>query len=531
MKQTYIKSFFALSLAVALLTTTSCKKLEDFGDTDTRTDQANDPTTAYLLTNASIGLPAVLSSTAGGIRGSLYAQQWSETQYTDVSLYGNPQLDFGSYATSLEDLQTIIDLNTNPATKSAFNVYGTSTAPLGSNGSQIAIATILKVYFMWTLTDRWGDVPYTEALKGAANLTPAYDKQQDIYAHMLSDLKAAMASFDPTAVVRGDILYPVPTTPLIATQATIDGQIAKWKKVANSLRMLIALRMSKVDPGLAETEFADAANDPAGSIETNADNLKVQYSGATAFETNTFYSALNGRKDYAFSKTLGDILGNMSDPRRAAFGSSGAGFPYGLKRDDAVAFDGSVSGAYATPINPTFRAVNSTVQIIPAAYVLLAKAEAADRGWISGSAQTYYEAGVTASFTQWGQSAGAAATYLAGAADFNTGSGGGTDIGFLAAYPSIVGSDALTTTPRERIQLQRYLASFGDGLQAWCEWRRTGIPHLKPTVNGVNTPREIPRRLTYGTTEYAANPVSVADAASRYPGGDKMDSRMWWDTP
>jgi len=538
MKQTYIKSFFGLTLVVALLASTGCKKLEDFGDTDTRTDQASDPTTAYLLSNASIGLPAVLSSTAGGIRGSLYAQQWAETQYTDVSLYGNPQLDFGSYATSVMDLQRIINLNTDPATKSAFNVLGTSTAPLGSNGSQIAIATILKVYFMWTITDRWGDVPYTEALKGAENLTPAYDKQEDIYAFMLRDLKAAMASFDPTAAVRGDLYYPVPKSPypypafpLIAYQADIDAQIAKWKKVANSLRMLIALRMSKVNPALAETEFADAANDPAGAIETNADNLKLSYSGASAFETNTFYSNLNGRKDYAFSKTLGDILANMGDPRRAAYGNSGAAFPYGLKRDDAVAFDGSVQGAYATPINSTYRAVNSSVVVLPAAYVLLAKAEAADRGWISGSAQTYYEAGVTASFTQWGQSAAAATTYLAGAADFNTGNGGGLNIGFAAAFPSIVGADATTATPRERIQLQRYLASFGDGLQAWCEWRRTGIPHLKPTAYGVNTPQEIPRRLTYGTTEYAANPVNVAAAAARYPGGDKMDSRMWWDTP
>jgi len=530
MKKTYIKSLLAFSVAVALFATSSCKKLEDFGNTDTRIDRANDPTTAYLLTNASIGLPGVLSSTAGGIRGALYTQQWSETQYTDVSLYGNPQLDFGSYATSMQDLQTIINLNSNDATKNALNVLGTATQPLGSNGSQIAIATILKTYLMWTITDRWGDVPYTEALKGAGNLTPSYDKQEDIYAHMLSDLKAALTSFDATAAVRGDVYYPVPKTPLVATQANIDLQISKWKKVANSLRMLIALRMSKAAPTLAATEFADAANDPAGAIETNADNLVLAYPGGTATETNVFYSALNGRKDYAFSKTLGDILGNMSDPRRAAFGSTGAGFPYGLKRDDAVAFDGSVAGAYSTPIAGTFRAVTSPIAVIPAAYVLLAKAEAAERGWISGSAQTFYEAGVTASFTQWGQTAGAAATYLAGShANFTSGDGGGIDIGFSAAFPSIVGADANTTTNLERIQLQRYLASFGDGLQAWSEWRRTGIPHLKPTAYGVNTPQEIPRRLTYGTTEYAANPVSVAEAAARLTGGDKMNSRMWWD--
>lgn len=532
MKHTIIKSLFALTVAAALFATPGCKKLEDFGNTDTRPDLANDPTTAYLLTNASVGLPGILSSTAGGIRGELYAQHWSETQYTDVSIYGNPQLDFGSYATSMNDLQIIINLNTNPATKSTFNVLGTATAPLGSNGSQIAIAKILKVYFIWSITDRWGDVPYTQALLGAGNLTPSYDKQSDLYPQMLTDLKDAMASFDPSAAVRGDMYYPAPKTPLVASAANIKLQIDNWKKLANSLRMLIALRMSKVYPntgGYAANEFADAYNDAAGAIVTNTDNMKLVYPGGTSVETNLFFSALNGRKDYAFSKTLGDILANMADPRRAAFGNAGPGFPYGLPRNDAVAFDGSVSGGYATPIASAFRATTSPMIILPAAYVLLAQAEAAERGWITASAQSLYEAGVTASFTQWGQSATAAATYLAGAANYATGSGGGTDIGFLAAYPSIVGADAVTNNGLERIQLQRYLASFGDGLQAWSEWRRTGIPRLKPTVYGVNTPKEIPRRLTYGTTEYAANPASVNEAVSRLAGGDKMSSRMWWD--
>ena len=176
-------------------------------------------------------------------------------------------------------------------------------------------------------------------------------------------------------------------------------------------------------------------------------------------------------------------------------------------------------------------AAGSPVVIIPAAYVLLAKSEAVLRGWISGDAETYYNAGVTQSFLQWGQSAAAASTYLAGAANFNTGNGGGNNIGNDPAYPSIVGADAITTTQLERVALQRYLASFGDGLQAWSEWRRTGIPHLVPTAYGQNSPLEIPRRLTYGTNEYGLNPTAVAEAVARLAGGDKMNSRMWWDLP
>jgi len=515
MKYKYLKSFCAYTLLIASVAMTGCDKLEDFGNTDTRTDASVTPITSNLLTNAQVPIANLFSSTAGGIRGALYAQQWSETQYTDVSIYGNPQLDFGgTYAGSLKDLQSIIDLNTNPSTKSTFNVVGTVANPLGSNANQIGVATILKSYYLWTITDRWGDIPYSEALKGASNLTPKYDKQEDIYKGLLADLKAAVNGFDDGAPVAGDIFF--------------DGDVDSWKKVANSMRMLIALRMSKVDAsttGIPATEFAAASNDPAGSIVSNAENWTMVYPGGTTLQTNAFYSALNGRKDYALSRTVSDILDNMGDERRSVYGSAGAGFPYGLPRDQAVAFGSS----YAKPFNPTVISSTSPIVILPASYVLLAKAEAVELNWISGNAKDLYEAGVTASFEQWNLSS--ASAYLAGNAEFTNGAGGGADIGFVAEFPSIVGADANTTTTLERIRLQRYLASFGDGIQAWAEWRRTGMPRLKPTAFGVNTPREIPRRLTYGTTEYAANPSNVAAAAARLSGGDVMNARMWWDRP
>lgn len=518
MKYNYIKSFFAVAVGISLLAATGCKKLEDFGNTDLRTDASSVPNSTALITNGLRQVGALFSSTAGGIRGSLYAQQWSETQYTDVSLYGNPQLDFGSYTGPLFDLQTAINLNKDSSTKALTSVVGTVTTPLGSNGNQIGIATIMKVYYLWTITDRWGDIPYSEALQAFGNLAPKFDKQSDIYPQMLADLKAANASFDDGQYVRGDIFFDPAS---VAASQRTDYQTGHWKKVANSMRMLIALRMSKVFPNagdFAATEFADAANDPAGAIEVNADNLTEKYSGASAFETNVFYSTLVGRADYAFSKTIGDILSNMTDPRRSQYGSTGAEFPYGLPREQAVAFTASVSGAYSKPFKSSQITQSSSIVIIPAAYVLLAKAEAVLRGWIGGNAQTYYENGVTQSFLQWGLSATQASAYLSGPASFNSGSGGGNNIGFDPAYPSIVNADALTTAAGiqgqiERVQLQRYLASFGDGIQAWAEWRRTGVPNLTPTVFSQPQGSDIPRRLTYGTLEYGTNPAHTAEAA------------------
>lgn len=510
-----IKTVFATGSVLLLMN--SCQKLSDFDETDDRNDKSTVPVTANLLTKALIEIPKLQASVRSGIRGELYAQQWSETQYTDVSLYGNPQLDYGTiYNDLMMNLQTIIDRNLDPATQNSIFVVGSAASPAGSNANQIGVATIAKTYLMWTVTDRWGDVPYSEALKGSANLYPSYDTQEDIYNRMLSDLTAAVNGFDDGAPVKGDFIY--------------DGNVDQWKKLGNSLRMLISLRMSKryPNPGqLAATEFAAAANDPAGAIESNADNFAVYYTGASTDETNPFYSALNGRKDYAFSLTMGDILNNMNDPRRNAFGSAGAEFPYGLPREQAVAFDASVGGNYSKPFATSKVTATSPVFIIPAAYVLLAKAEAAQRGWISGSAESFYNDGVRASFEQWGVTG--ADAYLADAANFNSGGGGGSQIGVDPAFPSVPGSDANTSTPLQRIQLQRYIASFGDGLQAWSEWRRTGVPNLKPTTYATNNPKEIPRRLTYGTSEYALNPDKVEEAAGRLQGGDVMNARMWWD--
>ena len=76
--------------------------------------------------------------------------------------------------------------------------------------------------------------------------------------------------------------------------------------------------------------------------------------------------------------------------------------------------------------------------------------------------------------------------------------------------------------------VQRWLAAYPNGLQAWFEWRRTGYPALKPTPNATNSSKQIPRRYVYGQGQYAVNKANVEAAAARI-GGDTQDSRVWWD--
>ncbi len=466
-----------LGLSVAsLFALTSCDK---FGDTNINPNVTETPSTGALLTNVQAGLGGFAAQTRGG----LYAQQVSETQYTETSLYSLPRLDFdGIYAASLYDLQNIIDVNTNDATK------GTALK-FGSNANQIAVARILKAYTYWTITDRWGDVPYFDALKGAENLSPAYTPQEQIYKDLVKELTEAVAQFDDGPGPTGDIIYA--------------GSTAKWKKAANSLRMLIALRTSKVYPnpgGWAATEFAAAFNDGAGFINSNADNLAVRYPGG-AFK-NPWFATYDGRTDYAESELMTDILSDLNDPRIAAYGSSTVGFPYGLPRSQAEAF-GTANTNYARVLAPALRAQNSPTVVIAYAHVALAIAEAAQRGWIAETPATWYSAGIQASWAQWG---------VAG------------DIAAYTSNPDV----SLATNALQKIQLQQYLAYFSDGIQAWANWRRTGVPTLTVPADASNGSRGIPRRYTYGQREYDLNLANVTAAGAQY-NNDAENGRVWWD--
>jgi len=487
-----MKKIIYITIILAVVLATGCNKLEDFGDTNVNPAATNKPITAALLTNVLSGVGGY-ANLAGP---ALYCQYFSETQYPDFSCYAlNMASPMGTYSGNLYDLENIIITNTDEATKNAASLYG-------ANENQIAIARILKAYIYWTLTDRWGDIPYTDALKGDPNVT--YDTQETIYKDLISELTEAVAQFTTGAPIKGDIAY--------------DGDIAKWKKLANSLRMLMALRLSKQYPGPAEyaaTEFKAALANAAGSIETNADNFKLNYPGGNF--RNPYYNMYDGRKDYGESATMTTLLTNLNnDARQSVFGAtvlgeaSSLGVPYGRER----AFIDSwcqQNPTYCYVFHPDFRQQTSPGYIVTASRVLLARAEAADRGWTSETANTevLYKAGITASYTQWGLSAPTDAYFSS------------ANVILTAAFGT--GANLL------QIATQQYVAYYPDGIQGWANWRRTNIPALTPAPDAINSPKVIPRRYQYGTADYSLTKAGVEAAVARITGGDKMDSRVWWD--
>lgn len=504
MKKYIIKYGAIASLALMTVANSGCGKLSDFGDTNLNPNGVADPITSALLTNSQLGIPG---QTATLQPPAMFCQYLAESTYPGVSKYTGLQISSAAvYTGPLADLQVIINKNSDPS-------FAAKAAKYGDNGNQIAIATILKTYLIWTMADRWGDIPYSEALQGAQILLPKYDEQKDIYSTLLTTLASAADNLNPTAAIAnpvlGDVIY--------------GGSVTKWRKFANTLRMNIALRMTKRYPNAGEfaaVEFNKALNSAYGFIDNNADNFAITYPGGVFPNP---YNALNVSQDVAVSLTFTDALNNMGDTRRASMANSTNGCPYGLS---AAA---PIGNTYARTMNGSFATEASKLVLFSAASSYLAKAEAIERGWVAGmttvDAQAAYDAGVTASFAQW--NATVPANFLTtGVANYTTGGGGGSIGG-----ASVAGSSAATTTKLQRIALQQWIAFYPDGTQGWSNWRRTDFPVLKPTIYFTNASGKIPRRYTYGAGDFSSNLDQVNIAIGRMGGTDSQDNFVWWDKP
>lgn len=496
---TIIKNkFLTLSLLTGLGLMAGCS---DFGDQNVSPNGAPAPLTSALLTEAILGVPPTTATGAllEGVGGRLtvldpeprlFVQYWSESQYPENSQYATTFADWARYySVTLQDLQTIIDYNTDEATKA-------TVTQVGSNNNQLAVARILKAYMFSVITDRWGDVPYFGALK--KNTQVQYDPQQAIYADLFKELKEAGAQFDNGASFgTADIIY--------------NGNATQWKKFANSLRMILAMRLTKVDPTTARNEFTLAYNDAAGYISTNADNATVKFTDVNQFR-NPDNALFDGRSDYGVSDVLVNKLKALSDPRLPAYATPAEngdykGLPYGLSRDLLIDYTND-NPDYALP-SAKVLAKTQPSYIISAAQMLLTKAEAAARGWITADATTAYNDAIRASWEQWG-------VY---------------DAAKFTAYTTSAAVAPTAGNILAKIGDQRWIALYPNGQEAWFEWRRTGYPDLKPTPYAVNASKQIPRRYGYPNTEPTLNAGAYTEAVTRLTNGDKTDSRVWWDKP
>ncbi|MCF2491373.1 SusD/RagB family nutrient-binding outer membrane lipoprotein [Dyadobacter sp. CY347] len=373
------------------------------------------------------------------------------------------------------------------------------------------ISLIMRAWMYSLLTDAYGDIPYSEATKGVNGiLQPKYETQEVVYAGILNDLKTANELLGPGETVVGDLIY--------------NGDVSKWKKLANSLRLRYLMRISNVKDVKADMQAIidnPTANPIFSDANKNEDNGVLRYL-TSAPNQFPLYTARQGSFDeFRLSKNLGDKLTALSDPRIAIFAQPTdasvaanapkyVGVPNGLNEVAALDYNGgpnnvSRAGSLFYKGSITERGLNVAKGYImgyPELQFVLA--EAVKKGLVKSSktAKVHYEEGVKAAFTY---------ANVTMPANYLTSPG--------VAYSE---ADALTL-----IGTQKWIGLFFTGLEAWFDWRRTGIPTITPGVDNVNGGK-VPVRFAYPRSEQTLNPASLAEAVARQ-GADNYNTKVWWD--
>jgi hypothetical protein len=390
----------------------------------------------------------------------------------------------------------------------------------------VAAARILKVYIFSILTDLYGDIPYSQAAKAyySTIYTPAYDTQESIYNDFFTELDAAVLQFNTSrTALSNDIVF--------------DGNISKWKKLANSLHLRLAMRLTEVNSTKAKEE-AQAAIASGALMESNDDDFKMLHESFAYpdLRGNGYSQALQEESTFSYAmgcSTFVNYLKQESDPRIASFFVStdedgkdisaktnyfsiAPGLYWWDNWSDFTAADGTVipHARKFCYINAPFYQLNAPFLHMGYSEVSFLEAEAASRGWISGDANTYYQQGIRAAIEQLSLYPGMTALSTSA---INT---------FISAHTLTSGKEI------EQINMQKWVDLFPNGFEAFSNQRRSGYPVLaaiedvgpETETNGV-----APKRLFYPSTEALENTVNYQAALSRMNGKNDWLVPVWWD--
>jgi hypothetical protein len=469
-------SVLALTLGISACT-------DGLTDINVNPNRPTDVPTSLIIRPAITGSAAFLGVALTWNHAGLWAQHYAQIQYTEEDRYivrdGTVQAIWDAwYGGALQNIQTIID-----------------KARETSRPNEEAVGLILKSWNFGSLTDMYGDAPYSEALRGSEGLfTPKYDTQQEIYNGVLADLKNAADMINPAAAGFGanDLIY--------------QGNMARWRMFANSLRMRNAIHLTKVDAARARSEFEAAMGAPGGVFTSNADEARLNYLAASP-NRNPFFENQLTRNDHRISATIVNHLKATNDPRLPIYANP--------IEADGVSYEGHENGqdhqsaplTSRSKVGNWFTSATSPVFFMRYSEMLFIRAEAAQRGWSAGgTAKDLYEAAVRASMAQYGISDAAATAFLSQ-----------PGVNFDAAPDKL----ALIAT-------QKWVALFGQGIEAFVEWRRTGHPQLTPGPLAALS--QVPRRLPYPDLERSLNLANYNEAVSRQ-NDITLSGRVWWDRP
>jgi hypothetical protein len=482
-----MKNIFAIFIVFLLFS--SCTKLEDLNK------NIKDPTSVpgeSLFTGAQKYLAdQMVTPNVNRNIWRLINQYWVETTYTDESNY---------------------DITTRPIPGNHWNqIYVNvlkgldesskvlaSTGPLATDGdagpailqNKLAIVEVMTVYSYSVLVETFGNVPYTQALDATIFL-PVYDDGLTVYKDLISRLNAAIANMDQTQGSFG------------STDNMYGGDVTRWYKFANSLKLRMGLLLSDVDNTLAKTTAEEAA---PHVIMDNTDNASLAYLDAQP-NTNPINENLvaSGRDDFVPANTLVDMMNGLNDPRLPFYFTE---VDTSTTGDPKLAYVGGIPGAsnnFANYSHMSAKTLEPTFEMLffDATEAQFLLAEGAARGFsVGGTAEEHYANAIKASIKYWGGSDADATTYLAEAGVVYNGENWKKSIGE-----------------------QKWIALYNRGFESWTAQRMLDFPALvaPPTAD-----TDFPVRLTYPTVEQTLNGANRA-AAGTAIGGDAVTTRLFWD--
>lgn len=424
----------------------------------------------------------------------------------------------------------------------------------------IQIARIWRVWVFGRATDLFGDIPYSKACDDSGEAAP-YDTQKDIYYDMVKELAEASAALNPDGdnPGKGDLIF--------------NGDAARWKAFANSLRLRLAMRMTEVDPAKAKLEAEGAVKAAGGLLSSIKDDVKIIRRNSYYQDGNAFYNSVshlfNGGRmtmSYSMQKLLTNLGGipfpkkdtykdvpDYCDPRGPIYFNvtnqyNGAGEQYrgrwkGVPAGYTQAVSTEPNNANKNNSRVGVYFVGSTKEtdvpftvnmdhdqtLMYYAEVCFLRAEGALRGWdMGGTAKEFYEEGIRASMKEVEIADDVIDKYL------------------ISTMPNLFGTtvpfdhdiNASNNSQLAKIITQKYFSGFPDnGWEAWADYRRLSLPTLDPFAmpetgyvieKGAMGWKGSLRRIIYPAREQVVNETNYNAAATRI-GGDKTTTRMWWD--
>ncbi len=359
-------------------------------------------------------------------------------------------------------------------------------------------ARILKAYIAAALTDIFGDVPYYQGFSGkSGTITPAYDTQESIYLGeegILDNLArgiAALENYRGVTPLEGDILY--------------GGDLDAWLRFGRSLQIKALMRISgRVDV----REQLSALYETGQFIKEPAQNAAFDFSATPPNNFRMTTARVGDYNLYIMSETMEEVLREWDDPRIAILFRPTAADPavYRGLRNGPDASQISISVADYSLSGAIFRenGADLDANFMTSFETCFLLAEAAERGWIPADARSLYETGVRQAFAYWHTV---------------------VPEGYLEEGPAAYGFGG--ADPLEQILTQKWLANIINGYEGWIEYRRTGLPALKPVTASLNNGL-IPVRFPYPTTEATLNSANYQEVEAR-TNGNSPNVPVWWD--